>query len=92
LTSGSIANIVGKILHAAGIRQSQGERRGTHIFRHYLASSLLENGIPQPVISKVLGHTAPNSLEPYLRADFIHLKECALSIDCFPVFEEVFII
>lgn len=90
LASGSIANIVGKILHVADIRQSQDERRGTHIFRHYLASSLLENGIPQPVISKVLGHTAPNSLEPYLRADFTHLRECALSINCFPVSEGVF--
>lgn len=92
LASGSIANIVGKILLAAGIRQSPGERHGTHIFRHYLASSLLENSIPQPVISKALGHTAPKSLEPYLRADFKHLKECALSIDCYPISEEVFII
>ncbi len=90
LHSGSIGNITGKIMKEAGIRQSSGMGKGTHIFRHHMASALLGNGIPQPVISRTLGHTAPDSLEPYLRADFIHLKECALDISGFPVAGEVF--
>ena len=90
LPSGSIGNIVSKIFRVANIRQSAGDRKGTHIFRHHLASSLLENGISQPVISSTLGHTSANSLEPYLKADFIHLKECAISIEHFPISEEVF--
>ena len=48
------------------------------------------NGIPQPVISKSMGHTDPVSVETYLYADFAHLKECALSIENYPVPEEVF--
>ena len=90
LKSSSVWYIIEKTMKAAGIRQEPGARRGSHIFRHHLATSLLENGIPQPIISQVLGHTSPNSLEPYLRASFIHLKECALDISCFPVAEEVF--
>jgi len=90
LKSRSIGNIIKKIMKVAGIRQSHGMRKGTHIFRHHVASALLGNGIPQPVISRTLGHTAPGSLEPYLRADFIHLKECALDISKFPVAGEVF--
>lgn len=90
LAAGSIANIVSKACKLAGIRQDPGDRKGTHIFRHNLASSMLENGVPQPVITQTLGHTAPDSLEPYLRADFVHLKECALSIEDFPLAEEVF--
>ncbi len=90
LAAGSIANIVSKACKLAGIRQDPGDRKGTHIFRHNLASSMLENGAPQPVITQTLGHTAPDSLEPYLRADFVHLKECALSIEDFPLAEEVF--
>lgn len=90
LAARSIANIVAKACRMAGIRQEPGDRRGTHIFRHNLASSLLENGVAQPVITQTLGHTAPDSLEPYLRADFVHLKECALSIKAFPLAEEVF--
>lgn len=90
LAAGSIGNIVAKACRLAGIRQEPGDRKGTHIFRHSLASSMLENGVPQPVITQTLGHTAPDSLEPYLRADFVHLKECALSIEAFPLAEEVF--
>ncbi len=90
LASRSIGSIVTKMLRVVGIRQDKGARKGTHIFRHYLASSLLGNGIPQPIISNILGHTSPGSLEPYLRADFVHLKKCALCIEKFPVAEEVF--
>ncbi len=90
LTAGGVASVVAKACRLAGIRQNPGDRKGTHIFRHNLASSMLENGVPQPVITQTLGHTAPDSLEPYLRADFVHLKECALSIEDFPLAEEVF--
>lgn len=90
MTASGVANIVAKVCRLAGIRQNPGDRKGTHIFRHNLASSMLENGVPQPIITQTLGHTAPNSLEPYLRADFVHLKECALSIEAFPLAEEVF--
>ena len=89
LSSQSIGNISSRIFKAAGIRQDPGARKGTHIFRHHAASAMLENGIPQPVISRVFGHTAPDSLEPYLMADFRHLKECAIGVEDLPVPEEV---
>lgn len=78
------------IFRAAGIRQETGSRKGLHLFRHHLATEMLGKGIPQPVISRALGHTSPCSLESYLHTDFVHLKECALCISCFPVSEEVF--
>ena len=91
LKSRSIGNVAVRIMKAAGIRQFKGDRKGFHIFRHHLAIALLENEVPQPVISRTLGHSSPNSLEPYLSADFLHLKECSISIECFPVPGEVFI-
>jgi len=90
LKSTSIGNVAARIMKVAGIRQSKGDRKGFHIFRHHLATTLLENKVPQPVISRTLGHTSPVSLEAYLSADFSHLKECAISIEPFPVLEEVF--
>ena len=90
LISKSIGNVAVRIMKAAGIRQSKGDRKGFHIFRHHLATALLGNGVPQPVISRTLGHTSPDSLEAYLSADFSHLKECSISIERFPVSEEVF--
>lgn len=86
----SAHNIAGSIMKAAGIRQDKGSRKGLHIFRHYVATSLLNKEVPQPVISSVMGHSSPSSLNPYLSADFLHLKECALSIEPFPVGKEVF--
>jgi len=90
LKSRSIGNVAVKIFKASGIRQSKGDRKGLHIFRHHLATALLSNGVPQPVISRTLGHSSPNSLEAYLSADFVHLKECSISIERFAVPKEVF--
>lgn len=83
-------NVSAEVLAEAGIRQSNGDRRGFHIFRHHLATALLDNGIPQAVITDMLGHASPDSLGTYLSADIKHLRECALSISRFPVAGEVF--
>lgn len=91
LANNSIENIVAKVFRIAGIRQISGSRKGTHVFRHYAASTMLESGVKQPVISRTLGHASPESLEAYLNADFVHLKECALDIHGFPVSKEVFL-
>lgn len=90
LHSSNLNAICVTVMDKAGIRQNPGDRKGMHLFRHYLATSLLCYGVEQPIISSTLGHQSPSSLAPYLSADFIHLKECALSIDCFPVRKEVF--
>jgi integrase len=90
LASGSLWNIARKTMNIVGIRQNIGDRRGLHIFRHRLATELLGNGVARPVISRIAGHASPDSLEPYLSADFKHLKECAISIERFPLRKEVF--
>ena len=79
-----------KIYKAAAIRQVEGDRRGTHLFRHNVATSLLNNGVARPIITETLGQSDPVSLNPYLHAAFVHLKECALSISEFPISEGVF--
>lgn len=83
MQSSSLGNISSKIMVAADIRQSDGDRRGFHIFRHHLSTELLGNKVPRPVISRILGHESPDSLDSYLGADFRHLKECAISIERF---------
>lgn len=92
LKAKGFGTVIQSIMFKAGIRQKPGDRKGGHIFRHRAATSMLGNKVPGPVISKVLGHTAPDSLEPYLHADFIHLKECAISIEKYPVSKEVFVL
>jgi integrase len=90
LTSKGMSNVAKKIMYMSNIRQNRGDRKGLHIFRHHFATSLLENGVPQPVISNALGHTSPDSIAAYLSADFVHLKECSLSVELYPIRTEVF--
>lgn len=89
LEAGSIWHHAESVYKAAAIRRASGDRRGTHLFRHNVATSFLGSGVQHPVISQTLGHTDPGSLEPYLHADMAHLKECSLSIGAFPLGEEV---
>lgn len=90
LGSDAIWQICEKIYSAAGVRRSPGERRGSHIFRHHLATHLAGKGFAQPVISNTLGHSEPTTLSYYLSADMVHLRELALSIEQFPLGKEVF--
>lgn len=90
LHSSNLNAICCKIMDRAGIRQSDGDRRGMHLFRHRVATGMLGNGIPQPVISATLGHSSPRSLDHYLDAELKRLQECSLSIARYPIGKEVF--
>jgi len=88
--SSDVSRCTNRIFDAAGIRTNPGDRRGSHIFRHRVAKKLLENDTPQPVISSILGHTDPVSVETYLSTDIKHLRECALSVEKYMLDWEVF--
>ena len=85
LKSSTSYSISCSIMKQFGIRQEIKDRRGLHLLRHHLATELLSKDVPTPIISKILGHSSLNSTQAYLGADFTHLKECALSIEGFPV-------
>lgn len=78
-------HILNLVYDAANVRMNPGDRRGSHIFRHHAVSSMLSSGISGLVISASLGHSSQSSLQPYLNSDFSHLKQCALSIEMFPI-------
>jgi len=75
-------------MKAAGIRQGQGERRGFHCFRHYLAVRLLSEETPLPIISSILGHRNKDSTKIYLSTDLAHLQTCALDLTGIEVTKE----
>lgn len=54
------------------------KRRGMHSLRHTLASALLENNTPLPVISDIIGHIDTDSTAVYLKVDLKKLRECPL--------------
>ena len=88
LSPSEIGSVIRGFLIKAGIRIEHGNK-GAHLFRHNVAVTLLQSGVSNPIISEVLGHTYPNSIEPYLSTDMERLSECAISIDDYPVRKEV---
>lgn len=77
----NLHNIMTKYLRQAGITVPQGKRYGLHSLRHSLASTLLANNIPMPVISEIMNHANTETTNIYYKIDFSHLKECALDVD-----------
>jgi len=88
ITHSAIQHLVEALFKRVNLRQD-GTLIGLHLFRHNLATQLLANGVSVPIISDVLGHDSPESLDPYVSAEHKHLKECALSIEDYPIKESV---
>ena len=89
ISSKAVSNIVRSMLKSYGVRVNGGQK-GLRVMRHHLATDLIANGIPSSVVSAILGHASPVSVYPYVDAVVDKLRGCALSIDKYPVREEVF--
>ncbi len=74
----TLHSIVTQHMHNAGIKIQDGKKHGPHALRHSLASALLENHTPLPIISEVLGHTNTESTSVYLKIDIKQLRTCSL--------------
>ncbi|SFR18614.1 site-specific integrase [Desulfoscipio geothermicus] len=77
----NLHNIIAKYTRLAGIKLRTGAAQGMHSLRHTLASVLLEQETPLPVISEILGHMNTMSTSVYLKIDLEGLRKCALDPD-----------
>lgn len=78
LEAPTLHSIVTQQMRTAGIRIQDGKKHGPHALRHSLASVLLEENTPLPVISEVLGHTNTTTTSIYLKIDVNQLRRCSL--------------
>jgi integrase/recombinase XerD len=74
----NLHNIIMKYIRLSGITVSHDKKQGLHSLRHTLASTLLEQGTPLPVISEVLGHFNSKSTSVYLHTGMEGLRKCAI--------------
>lgn len=74
----NLYHIISKYTRLAGITIPKGKKHGLHSLRHTLASTLLEQGTPLPVISEILGHLNSKSTKIYLNTEIEGLRSCAL--------------
>ena len=71
-------NVITKYIRKAGIAISKERLHGMHTLRHTLATKLLEQETPLPVISGILGHKDIKTTCEYLRTDLKMLANCTL--------------
>ncbi|MGF6947609.1 site-specific recombinase XerD [Neobacillus sp. B4I6] len=74
----NLHNIITKYTRLAGITVTSRKKQGLHSLRHTLASTLLEQGTPLPVISEILGHFNSKSTSVYLHTGMVGLRRCAI--------------
>lgn len=77
--SSSLYGIVSDYIRRAGL-MIHGKKRGPHALRHSLASRLLEENVPLPVISEILGHATTETTAFYLTIGIDQLRRCALEV------------
>ena len=76
-----LAKDISRAVQKAGIRLPRGKTAGTHIFRHSLATNLLNQGVGIDEIAQTLGHTSEESTEAYISLSMDTLRLCALEVD-----------
>lgn len=69
------------LLRKANITYSKNKKIGIHSMRHTLASSLLNENIPLPIISTILGHSNTSSTTIYLKINKEQLVKCCLLLE-----------
>lgn len=77
---GAIGHIVRRVLAQAGIRRRS--RGAAHLFRHSLASQMIQHGASLNEISEVLRHQSQNTTEIYAKVDLRSLREVARPWPC----------
>lgn len=74
-TSAAIAKIVKRLLSFAGV---QGRLCGPHIFRHTVASQMINGGATFKEVADLLGHDSLNSTAVYAKLNLASLSQIAL--------------
>ena len=76
LSSGQIGTIVRNHIYQAGIKEAPA--MGSHVLRHSLATSLVNEGVPLKQIADILGHVNIVSTGIYAKVDVRRLSEVPL--------------
>lgn len=75
----NLGQIIYKYAHKAGISQCR-SRYSMHMFRYTLASTMLSNNTPLPVVSSILGHSQLDTTKIYTKIDLPQLELCPLEV------------
>ncbi len=78
-----MTSIVKRYANKAGINSAPGNGKGPHAMRSSLASALLAENVPLPIISGILGHSNTRTTQTYLKIDIKQMRNCSLEVPMF---------
>jgi site-specific recombinase XerD len=73
--------IINKYMKISGFTDFHHRKRGLHSLRHSIAGNMLNQGVPMPTISEVLGHSSTDTTMIYTKIGTGQLRNCALEVD-----------
>jgi len=80
LKPASLYMIVTRAFRNTGIITNPGRRHGPHALRASLATAMLNENVPLPVISETLSHSSTDTTRIYLKVDIPNLRRLALEV------------
>lgn len=77
ISTGTIRNLLKKYMVAADIDIGN-RKKGPHVLRSSLASSMVNDNVSYETVRKVLGHSSDNAIKHYARIDVEKLRQYSL--------------
>ena len=77
ITTSAIRHLLNECFYNAGINIT-GKKHGSHALRSSLASSMVNDGASYEVVRRILGHTDPDVIKRYAKADIENLRLCSI--------------
>lgn len=73
--------IISKYMRLSGFTDFNHRKHGLHSLRHSIAGNMLDQGVPMPAVSEVLGHSSTDTTMIYTKIGTGQLRNCALEVD-----------
>ncbi len=80
ISAPGMTTIVKRYANKAGVNSAPGHGKGPHAMRSSLASALLAENVPLPIISEILGHSSTRTTENYLKIGINQMRNCSLEV------------
>lgn len=77
ITTSIIRHALNECFAAANINTA-GKKHGPHAFRSSLASSMINDNASYEVVRRILGHSNPDVIKHYAKADIENLRMCSI--------------
>lgn len=79
----AVSSAITSVIEGCSV-EFKGRKHGPHAMRHSLATNLLHDSVPLPIISESLGHSSTETTTIYLSVDIPTLIDCSLEVPPVP--------